>query len=72
MSQRPPIPPFTHETAVEKVRLAEDAWNTRDPEKVRTRLHRRQPLAKPGGVHRGSQRSLPSSPESGIANSTIA
>ena len=34
MSQRPPIPPFTHETAVEKVRLAEDAWNTRDPEKV--------------------------------------
>jgi nuclear transport factor 2 (NTF2) superfamily protein len=34
MSQRPPLPPFTYETAVEKVRLAEDAWNTRDPEKV--------------------------------------
>jgi nuclear transport factor 2 (NTF2) superfamily protein len=31
---RPPLPPFTHETAVQKVRLAEDAWNTRDPEKV--------------------------------------
>src|SRR4051812_19464617 len=31
---RPPLPPFTRETAVEKVRLAEDAWNTRDPEKV--------------------------------------
>jgi nuclear transport factor 2 (NTF2) superfamily protein len=31
---RPPLPPFTHETAVLKVRLAEDAWNTRDPEKV--------------------------------------
>ncbi|GAA4583695.1 nuclear transport factor 2 family protein [Planotetraspora phitsanulokensis] len=31
---RPPVPPFTHETAVEKVRLAEDAWNSRDPEKV--------------------------------------
>jgi nuclear transport factor 2 (NTF2) superfamily protein len=31
---RPPVPPFTHETAVEKVRLAEDAWNTRDPERV--------------------------------------
>jgi nuclear transport factor 2 (NTF2) superfamily protein len=31
---RPPVPPFTHETAVQKVRLAEDAWNTRDPEKV--------------------------------------
>ena len=31
---RPPLPPFDHETAVQKVRLAEDAWNTRDPEKV--------------------------------------
>lgn len=31
---RPPLPPFTRETAVKKVRLAEDAWNTRDPEKV--------------------------------------
>jgi uncharacterized protein len=33
-TQRPPLPPFTRETAVEKVRLAEDAWNSRDPEKV--------------------------------------
>ena len=33
-TQRPPFPPFTPETAVEKVRLAEDGWNTRDPEKV--------------------------------------
>jgi nuclear transport factor 2 (NTF2) superfamily protein len=31
---RPPLPPFTHETAVQKVRAAEDAWNTRDPQKV--------------------------------------
>ena len=31
---RPPLPPFTRETAIEKVRLAEDAWNTRDPERV--------------------------------------
>ena len=31
---RPPIPPFTRETAVEKVRLAEDGWNSRNPEKV--------------------------------------
>ena len=31
---RPPFPPFTHETAVEKVRLAEDGWNSRDPVKV--------------------------------------
>ena len=31
---RPPLPPFTHQDAVQKVRLAEDAWNTRDPERV--------------------------------------
>jgi nuclear transport factor 2 (NTF2) superfamily protein len=31
---RPPLPPFTRETAIQKVRLAEDSWNTRDPEKV--------------------------------------
>jgi uncharacterized protein len=34
MSTRPPVPPFSRETAIEKVRRAEDAWNTRDPEKV--------------------------------------
>jgi nuclear transport factor 2 (NTF2) superfamily protein len=34
MSSRPPVPPFTHNSAVEKVRLAEDAWNSRDPAKV--------------------------------------
>jgi nuclear transport factor 2 (NTF2) superfamily protein len=32
--QRPPLPPFTRETAIQKVRLAEDGWNTRDPAKV--------------------------------------
>lgn len=31
---RPPLPPFTRETAIQKVRLAEDGWNTRNPEKV--------------------------------------
>ncbi|AHF79222.1 hypothetical protein Sant_P0176 (plasmid) [Sodalis praecaptivus] len=31
---RPPLPPFTHASAVQKVRLAEDGWNSRDPEKV--------------------------------------
>jgi len=31
---RPPLPPFTAETAVQKVRLAEDAWNSRDPVRV--------------------------------------
>ena len=31
---RPPVPPFTEETARQKVQAAEDAWNTRDPQKV--------------------------------------
>ena len=34
MDARPPFPQFTRETAVEKVRKAEDAWNTRDPVRV--------------------------------------
>jgi uncharacterized protein len=34
MTSRPLLPPFTQETAIQKVRLAEDGWNTRDPEKV--------------------------------------
>lgn len=34
MVTRPPLPPFTRETAIQEVRLAEDAWNTRDPAKV--------------------------------------
>lgn len=31
---RPPVPPFTRDTAVQKVRMAEDGWNSRDPERV--------------------------------------
>jgi uncharacterized protein len=31
---RPPLPPFTQETAMQKVRAAEDAWNTREPVRV--------------------------------------
>jgi uncharacterized protein len=34
MAPRPPLPPFTFETALKKVRMAEDAWNTREPERV--------------------------------------
>ena len=34
MTQKPPLPPFTRETAIQKVRMAEDAWNSRDPERV--------------------------------------
>ncbi len=34
MTDRPPLPPFTYETALQKVQAAEDAWNTRDPQRV--------------------------------------
>lgn len=34
MTDRPPLPPFTAETAAQKVQAAEDAWNTRDPHRV--------------------------------------
>jgi uncharacterized protein len=33
MISRPPLPPFTRETAIQKIRAAEDAWNSRDPER---------------------------------------
>ena len=34
MTNRPPLPPFSYQTAAQKVQAAEDAWNTRDPERV--------------------------------------
>jgi nuclear transport factor 2 (NTF2) superfamily protein len=34
MESRPPLPPFTYETAVQKVRAAEDGWNSREPQRV--------------------------------------
>jgi uncharacterized protein len=34
VTDRPPLPPFSRETAAQKVQAAEDAWNTRDPERV--------------------------------------
>lgn len=34
MEQKHPLPPFTFETAIEKIQMAEDAWNSQDPEKV--------------------------------------
>ena len=34
LEARPPVPPFTLETAIQKVRMAEDGWNSRDPQRV--------------------------------------
>lgn len=39
--QGPLIPPFTRETAIRKVRAAEDAWNTRNPQQVSLAIYRR-------------------------------
>ena len=47
MTTRPPLPPFTRETAIQKVRLAEDGWNTRDAEKVALAYCSRFALEKP-------------------------
>lgn len=44
MTTRPPVPPFSKDRAIPKTRLAEDGWNSRDPEKVAqvyTSLHQR-------------------------------
>jgi Protein of unknown function (DUF1348) len=50
MTTRPPLPPFTREAAIQKVRLAEDGWNTRDAEKVSSGLLARFALEKPLGI----------------------
>ena len=34
MTSRPPLPPFSRETAIQKIRMAEDGWNSRDPVRV--------------------------------------
>ena len=49
---RPPVPPFNEETARQKVKAAQDAWNTRDPEKVAPRLHAGLQMAQPRRVLR--------------------
>ena len=43
MTPRPPVPPFTEETARQKVQAAEDAWNSRDPDRVALALSFRLP-----------------------------
>lgn len=40
LDERPPFPPFTHDTAIQKVRMAEDAWNNQDPERIATAYSR--------------------------------
>jgi len=54
---RPPLPPFTAETAAQKARMAEDAWNSRDPARVAlayTTLHHPTPRTAAGETARNS------------------
>ena len=70
---RPPLPPFTRETAAQKARMAEDAWNSRDPERVALAYTRGQPLAQPLGILRRPRRHRRvSDPQMGDASSTTA
>jgi uncharacterized protein len=48
MAPRPPLPPFTEETARQKIQAAEDAWNTRDPERVAGSQYQRRPHRRGG------------------------
>jgi len=56
MTTRPPLPPFTHESAVQKVRLAEDGWNTRDPGKSRSGIRARFTMEESLGVYQREKR----------------
>ncbi len=58
MATRPPLPPFTHENTKQKVRLAEDGWNSRDLVKSGARLRAGFPLEKPLGVCQWQTRDL--------------
>jgi hypothetical protein len=64
MESRPPLPPFTLSTAKAKVQAAEDAWNTRDPERVSLAYTEDSGLAKPGRIlHRTGKDSRISHPQ---------
>ncbi len=58
---RPPFPPFTRETAMQKIRAAEDGWNSCNPERVSLAYTAGQPLAEPRPVpdRPGRDRRLP-------------
>ncbi len=52
-TDRPPLPPFNTATAAQKARMAEDAWNSRDPARGGACLHARLALAQSRGVPSG-------------------
>ena len=70
MNDRPPLPPFTRETAAQKVQAAEDAWNTRDPERVARAYTEDSVWRNRDTFLNGRAEISRSSPESGSASST--
>lgn len=68
----PPLPPFSPETAIQKVRAAEDAWNTRDPERLALAYTLTPSGATALNLSRGAPRPSRSCGASGYMNSTIA
>ena len=69
---RPPLPPFTLESATQKVRLAEDGWNSRDPERVALAYTPDSFWRNRAEFAKGARRSSRSCAANGRANSTIA
>ncbi len=69
---RPPLPPFTKETAAQKARMAEDAWNSRDPERVALAYTEDSRWRNRSEFLEGRRRSSHSSPANGPSSSTIA
>ena len=69
---RPPLPPFTRESAVQKVRAAEDGWNSRNPERVALAYSAESRWRNRAEFLQGARRSPPSSRASGRESSIIA
>lgn len=69
---RPPFPPFTRETAAQKVRMAEDGWNSRDPERVALAYTADSQWRNRSEFPRGRDRSATSLPANGSVNSSTA
>ena len=69
---RPPFPPFTRETAAQKARAAEDAWNTRDPERVSLAYTTDSSWRNRSEFFRAGRPSSSSSSASGRGNSNTA
>ncbi len=69
---RPPLPPFTRETAAQKARMAEDAWNSREPERVALGYTEDSRWRNRSEFFQAAPRSWPFSPANGHRKKTIA